>query len=82
MPDETNFWFARIRGGLKTPHASAADGHRNLLPTMAMDLSAERRTEVRLPVDIERFTVEQALASFPPRRAVSCELGVTVLTST
>ena len=37
MREETNCWFGRIHTGLKTPHASAAEGHRNLLLTMAMD---------------------------------------------
>ncbi len=50
MREETNAWFARIHSGLDTPHATAADGHRNLLLTMAMDLSAKRGEVVRLPV--------------------------------
>ena len=50
MREETNAWFARIHSGLKTPHATAADGHRNLLLTMAMDLSAARGEVVRLPI--------------------------------
>jgi hypothetical protein len=37
--------------GLKTPHATAADGHRNLILTMAMDLSAKRGEVIKLPVD-------------------------------
>jgi myo-inositol 2-dehydrogenase/D-chiro-inositol 1-dehydrogenase len=51
MREETNSWFARLTGGLRTPHASAADGHRNLLLTMAMDLSAVRGAEVPWPAD-------------------------------
>ncbi|MEE8363393.1 MAG: Gfo/Idh/MocA family oxidoreductase [Dehalococcoidia bacterium] len=50
MREETNAWLARIHSGLDTPHATAADGHRNLLLTMAMDLSAKRGEVVRLPV--------------------------------
>jgi hypothetical protein len=45
----------RATTGLKTPHASAAEGHRNLLLTMAMDLSARRGTEIKLPVELDEF---------------------------
>jgi len=51
MREETNSWFNRIYNGKKTPHATAAEGHRNLVLTMAMDLSAKRRAEVALPID-------------------------------
>ena len=51
MREETNSWLARLHTGKKTHHATVADGHRNLMLTMAMDLSAERGEEVRLPVD-------------------------------
>ena len=51
MREETNAWFQRIYQGQSTPHASAADGHRNLLLTMAMDLSAARGEPVSLPPD-------------------------------
>lgn len=51
MREETNSWFQRIYNGQRTPHATAADGHRNLLLTMAMDFSARRRREVELPAD-------------------------------
>ncbi len=51
MREETNSWFSRIYGGKQTPHATAAEGHRNLVLTMAMDLSAKRGTEVPLPID-------------------------------
>ncbi|MFH1490467.1 MAG: gfo/Idh/MocA family oxidoreductase, partial [Pseudomonadota bacterium] len=53
--EETNAWFARVCAGLETPHATAADGHRNLLLTMAMDLSASRGEVLRLPMDLEEF---------------------------
>jgi predicted dehydrogenase len=53
--EETNTWLARIQTDLKTPHATAADGHRNLLMTKAMDLSAKRREALRLPVDPEEL---------------------------
>jgi myo-inositol 2-dehydrogenase / D-chiro-inositol 1-dehydrogenase len=52
MREETNAWFARIHSGLETPHATAAEGHRNLVLTMAMDLSAARGEVVELPLDL------------------------------
>ena len=55
MREETNSWFARVCTGMKTPHATAEDGHRNLVLTMAMDLSAARGEIVKLPVDLEQF---------------------------
>jgi predicted dehydrogenase len=51
MREETMSWFNRLTRGVKTPHASAADGHRNLLLTMAMDLSALLGEPVRLPIE-------------------------------
>ncbi len=57
MREETNAWFARIHSGLKTPHATAADGHRNLVLTMAMDLSAARGEVVKLPANIDELGV-------------------------
>ena len=51
--EETNAWFGRIHMGMNTPHASADDGHRNLILTMAMDLSAERGEPVNLPLEID-----------------------------
>ena len=55
MREETNSWFQRIYLGQSTPHATAADGHRNLLLTMAMDLSAARGEPVPLPPDPEEL---------------------------
>ena len=55
MREETNAWFQRIYQGQSTPHATAADGHRNLLLTMAMDLSAARGEPVALPPDPEEL---------------------------
>jgi len=40
---------------LETPHATVADGHRNLVLTMAMDLSAARGKALKLPIDLEEF---------------------------
>ena len=51
MREETNAWYQRLYTGARTPHATAADGHRNLLMTMAMDLSAKRGVPVALPPD-------------------------------
>ena len=42
MREETMTWFNRLLTGRPTPHATAFDGHRNLMLTMAMDLSARR----------------------------------------
>jgi hypothetical protein len=33
-----------------TPHATAADGHANLINTMAMDLSARTGQPISLPI--------------------------------
>jgi len=55
MREETNSWYARVGSGMKTHHATAADGHRNLMLTMAMDLSAERGELVSLPIDPSEF---------------------------
>ncbi len=55
MREETNSWFARLYMGLDTPHATVDDGHRNLILTMAMDLSAERGEELKLPVDLDEL---------------------------
>lgn len=58
MREETNSWYQRIYTGQATPHATAADGHRNLLLTMAMDLSAKRGQPVSLPADPEELMRE------------------------
>jgi predicted dehydrogenase len=51
MREETNAWYQRLVTGQPTPHATARDGHRNLLLTMAMDLSARTGREIGLPAD-------------------------------
>ncbi len=51
MREETNAWYQRLYTGQRTPHATAQDGHRNLMLTMAMDLSAKRGQVVNLPLD-------------------------------
>lgn len=58
MREETNAWYQRIYTGQSTPHATAADGHRNLLMTMAMDVSAKRGVPVDLPVDPDEIMKE------------------------
>ena len=55
MREETMSWFGRIHMGLETPHATAAEAHRNLVLTMSMDLAAARRTRLDLPVDLTDF---------------------------
>lgn len=51
MREETMTWFNRLVTGTRTPHATAADGHRNLLLTMAMDQSARTGRPVSLMPD-------------------------------
>lgn len=58
MREETATWFNRLLTGVSTPHSTAADGHRNLLLTMAMDLSARTGRPVPLPVKPEQLTQE------------------------
>lgn len=53
--DETLSWFSRITTGRQTPHATAQEGHRNLLLTMAMDLSARTGEVVELPEDLDQL---------------------------
>ena len=53
MREETNTWFQRIYNKKDTPHATAAEGHRNLMLTMAMDLSAKTGREIELPVSAD-----------------------------
>jgi myo-inositol 2-dehydrogenase/D-chiro-inositol 1-dehydrogenase len=53
MREETATWFNRLAQGVETPHATAAEGHRNLLLTMAMDLSARTGEPVKLPIEPE-----------------------------
>jgi predicted dehydrogenase len=55
MREETNTWFQRIYNNKPTPHATAEEGHRNLLMTMAMDLSARRGKEIAYPVSAEEL---------------------------
>ena len=53
MREETMTWFHRLANGVSTPHATAQDGHRNLILTMAMDRSARIGAPVSLPIEPE-----------------------------
>jgi predicted dehydrogenase len=53
MREETMTWFNRLVNGVATPHATAQDGHRNLMLTMAMDHSAKIGRPVELPIEPE-----------------------------
>ncbi|MGH9245852.1 MAG: Gfo/Idh/MocA family protein [Acidimicrobiales bacterium] len=61
MREETMTWFSRLMKGTNTPHATAAEGHANLLLTLAMDLSARTNQPVKLPIDPE--ALRQGLTS-------------------
>jgi myo-inositol 2-dehydrogenase/D-chiro-inositol 1-dehydrogenase len=58
MREETTTWFARVCRGVPTPHATAADGHANLIHTMAMDLSAKTGRPVPLPISADELLDE------------------------
>ncbi|MGI9425521.1 MAG: Gfo/Idh/MocA family protein [Hyphomicrobiaceae bacterium] len=53
MREETVSWFQRVYTGQSTPHATAQDGHRNLLLTMAMDISAAQGRPLKLPEELD-----------------------------
>ena len=54
MSEETNSWFQRRYVGSDTPHATANDGHRNLVMTMAMDASSKIGEKIEISDDIEK----------------------------
>ena len=54
MREETNSWFQRLYIGTDTPHASAKDGHKNLVMTMAMDASSKIGEKIEISDDIEQ----------------------------
>ncbi|WP_431280912.1 Gfo/Idh/MocA family protein [Humitalea sp. 24SJ18S-53] len=51
MREETLGWLDRVSMGVASPHATAADAHRNLMLTKALDLSAKLGRPVRLPLE-------------------------------
>ncbi|MGH6771693.1 MAG: Gfo/Idh/MocA family protein [Xanthobacteraceae bacterium] len=51
MADETVSWLNRISLGLPTQAATAAEAHRNLMLTKALDLSAKRKQAIGLPLE-------------------------------
>jgi myo-inositol 2-dehydrogenase/D-chiro-inositol 1-dehydrogenase len=53
MREETDSWLNRVALGLPTQAATAAEAHRNLMLTKALDLSARRKAPVRLPLEPE-----------------------------
>ncbi len=53
MREETDSWLNRVALGLPTQAATAAEAHRNLMLTKALDLSAKRKQPVRLPLETE-----------------------------
>ena len=54
MREETNSWFQRLYIGSDTPHATANDGHKNLVMTMAMDASSKIGEKIEITDDIEQ----------------------------
>jgi myo-inositol 2-dehydrogenase / D-chiro-inositol 1-dehydrogenase len=51
MREETDSWLNRVSLGLPTQAATAAEAHRNLMLTKALDLSAKRKASVKLPLE-------------------------------
>ncbi len=54
MREETDSWLNRVSLGLPTQAATAAEAHRNLMLTKALDLSAKLKRPVQLPLKSER----------------------------
>jgi predicted dehydrogenase len=54
MREETDSWLGRVSMGLPTQAATAAEAHRNLMLTKALDLSAKCKRAVALPLDAEQ----------------------------
>src|SRR5215217_3761474 len=61
MREETDSWLGRVSMGNPTQAATAAEAHRNLMLTKALDLSAKRKQPVPLPLepDQERELVRE-----------------------
>ena len=58
MREETDSWLNRVSLGLPTQAATAAEAHDRLMLTKALDLSAQRKAPVALPLEPERFERE------------------------
>ena len=56
--EETNSWYQSLVNGQSTPHATAKDGHRNLVLTMAMDASAFIGEAIDLTDNLENHILE------------------------
>jgi len=50
MREETDSWLNRMALGVPTQACTAAEAHRNLMLTKALDLSARRKQAVKLPL--------------------------------
>ena len=50
MREETESWLNRVSLGLPTQAATAAEAHRNLMLTKALDLSARLKRAIPLPI--------------------------------
>ena len=53
MREETDSWLNRMALGVPTQACTAAEAHRNLMLTKALDLSARRKQVVKLPLTPE-----------------------------
>src|SRR5215207_3378627 len=53
MREETDSWLGRVSMGNPTQAATAAEAHRNLMLTKALDLSARLKRAVKLPLEPE-----------------------------
>jgi len=51
MREETDSWLNRMALGVPTQACTAAEAHRNLMLTKALDLSAKRKQPVKLPLE-------------------------------
>jgi len=57
MREETNSWLNRVSLGVTTQHATAREGHNRLMLTKAIDLSAQLKRAVKLPISPEDMKV-------------------------
>jgi hypothetical protein len=53
MREETDSWLNRMALGVPTQACTAAEAHRNLMLTKALDLSARLKRPVKLPLTPE-----------------------------